>query len=82
MSQRNSNPPATAAEPDGALSPACSHGLLGVPSGSINTVNGSDPYIIAALTKIRQAKGVLPAFRRGLMYFDFDTGKIAIARAS
>lgn len=41
-----------------------------------------DLFIVAELERVRflaRVCGQLPAFRRGRMYLDFDTGKIRVA---
>lgn len=41
-----------------------------------------DPWIVGELERVRLTKrlnGGLPAFDRGLMFFDFDAGKISVA---
>lgn len=43
---------------------------------------GCSPWIVAALAEVREcaAQGILPAFRRGRMYFDYDWNKVRIAQ--
>lgn len=38
-----------------------------------------DPAIIHRLFEAMELRSKLPAFRRGRMYFDFETGKVRIA---
>lgn len=48
----------------------------------INRTPGADGAIIRSLWVIRHAKEPLPAFARGLMFYDFDAGKVRIAPKS